>query len=120
MKKTVMKALTVLLAGSMFLEPVETSAEGKTIGAYKCTEYTKEKGSDAKTIYQGVKNYDSNYNGEYLDAASKKLHLLIFMINPKRLNTGQVMDFCQVIYLEIVHIMWTLILKIHFHGQVVN
>lgn len=57
----------------MFLEPVETSAEGKTIGAYKCTEYTKEKGSDAKTIYQGVKNYDSNYNGEYLDAVSKKI-----------------------------------------------
>lgn len=73
MKKTVMKALSILLAGSMFLEPVETSAEGKTIGAYKCTEYTKEKGSDAKTIYQGVKNYDSNYNGEYLDAASKKI-----------------------------------------------
>lgn len=73
MRKTVIKALSVLLICSVLIDPVESSAEGKTIGAYKCTKYTNEKGSDAKTIYQGVKGYDSNYSGEYLEAASKSI-----------------------------------------------
>ena len=73
MRKTITKALSILLVGSAILSPVKSNAAGKTIGAYKCTTYTKGKGSDAKTIYQEVKKKDKNYSGQYLDAATNKI-----------------------------------------------
>ena len=37
MRKTITKALSILLVGSAILSPVKSNAAGKTIGAYKCT-----------------------------------------------------------------------------------
>lgn len=73
MKKTFVKVLSILLVGSAFLTPVESSAAGKTIGAYKCTRYLKSKGSDAKTIYQEVKKKDKKYSGQYIEADTNKI-----------------------------------------------
>ena len=52
---------------------VQVLAAGKTIGAYKNTTYTVDKGSDAKTIYDGVIKEDSNYSGIYKDVKNKKM-----------------------------------------------
>lgn len=64
------KTLSILLVGSVLLCPVKSNAEGKTIGAYKCTTH-EGKGSDAKTIYNGVK--DKGYSGQNLDASANKI-----------------------------------------------
>ena len=67
-----MKKVTVIMLALsiIMLNCIDTSAAGKTIGAYKCTTYG-EKGSDAKTIYNGVK--DKGYIGTYSYANKKKI-----------------------------------------------
>lgn len=52
------------------LNSIDTSAAGKTIGSYKCTKYG-QKGSDAKTVYDGV--IEKGYTGTYMYAGSKRI-----------------------------------------------
>ena len=63
-------AVVILVFCMVMLDGVDVSAAGKTIGAYKCTKYG-DKGSDAKTIYDGVKG--KNYSGTYAYAGTKKI-----------------------------------------------
>ena len=66
--KVLMKKVTVIMLALsiIMLNCIDTSAAGKTIGAYKCTTYG-EKGSDAKTIYNGVKEKVFSWAGGNLE-----------------------------------------------------
>ena len=70
MKKNRYKSfMAIIMVSAIFANSVSVAA-GKTIGVYKNTNYSTSKGSDAKTIYNGVKNYDSAYTGESLEKGS--------------------------------------------------
>ena len=63
---------------------VQVLAAGKTIGAYKNTTYTVDKGSDAKTIYDGVIKEDSNYSGIYKDVKNTNANKLTILNKIKK------------------------------------
>lgn len=55
MKELIKKVSVIMLAlSTIMLNCSDVNAAGKTIGAYKCTTH-EGKGSDAKTIYNGIK-----------------------------------------------------------------
>nr|MCR5796497.1 hypothetical protein [Eubacterium sp.] len=70
MKNKNIRAFSIILAVAIFMITSQSYIEGKSIGAYKCTKYG-EKGSDAKTIFNGVK--EKGYSGTYLYAGKNKI-----------------------------------------------
>ena len=70
MKTYINKIIVIMILSIIAVGGVDASAAGKTIGAYKCTKYG-DKGSDAKTIYNGVKG--KGYSGTYLYAGKNKI-----------------------------------------------